>query len=361
MEHNLPKVLAIRAINGVHFRGVGKNAGRLSRIRGVATGPGRGSFVCRRRIRLAFRRPCMPADLGATAICLLGCCAAHLAAQELQPRAYIPAPMGLNYFGISYSRNVGGVLFDASLPLEDVRATGNVTTFMFGQSFGVLGRSAQALVVLPYAKANLEGLVSGAQRDLYRSGLGDAVFRYAMNLHGAPAMHMKEFLSYRQKTIVGASITVAIPTGQYDLNRIINIGTNRWGFKPEVGVSHPLGRWVVEGAAGVWLYTANQQFNGSSVRKQVALGSLQAHVVRHLPHRSWVAVDWSFYTGGRSNVNRQDRPDYMGNARWGISYAISLRPRHAIKFSYFGGYVTRVGTDIRSVGISYNIVWRKGL
>jgi hypothetical protein len=314
-----------------------------------------------RKIRLAFRSRCMPADVAARAVCLLGCFATHLAAQELQPRAYIPAPKGLNYFGISYSRNAGGLLFDPSLPLEDTRATASVATLMFGQSLGVLGRNAQALAILPYVKANLEGLVADAQRHLYRSGLGDAVFRYAMNLHGAPAMHLKEFASYRQETIIGASITVTTPTGQYDPNRIINIGLNRWAFKPELGVSRPFGKWVLEGAAGVWLYTPNHQFNGASVRKQFPLGSLQAHVVRNLPHRSWVALDLTFYTGGRSNVDRQDRPDYLGNSRWGVSYAVSLRPRHSVKFSYFGGYLTRVGSDIRSFGISYSVIWRRGL
>jgi len=291
---------------------------------------------------------------------LLSCFAAGLTGQELQPRAYIPSPVGLNYFGISYSNNVGGLLFDPSLPVEDSRVNANIVTLALGQTFGVLGRTAQGLEVLPYAEANLQGIVVGAPQHRYRSGLADATFRYAMNLYGAPAMHLKEYASYRQKTIVGASITVTTPTSQYDPNVLINIGTNRWAFKPEIGVSRALGKWTLEGAAGVWLYTSNSQYVGNSVRTEDPLGSVQAHVVRFLPHRLWLAGDVTFYTGGRSQLNGRDLPDYLGGVRLGATLGITVNPRQAIKITYFDGAVSRIGADIRSIGVSYNIVWLRG-
>jgi hypothetical protein len=209
--------------------------------------------------------------------------------------------------------------------------------------------------------ANLDGsLGGGATQYLYRSGLGDAVFRYAMNIYGAPAMHPKDFAGFRQRTIVGASVTVSAPTGQYDPARLINIGANRWGVKPEVGVSHGLGNWSLEGALGVWLYTANDRFNGNNVRTQAPLGSIQAHLVRFLPHRTWMALDGTFYTGARTQVNGRDSADYQGNTRFGASFGIAITRRHAIKISFFDGATTRVGADIRSIGVSYNSIWMRG-
>ena len=247
-------------------------------------------------------RPCRWWSRPARRALPLLCASLYLGAQELQPRAYIPTPVGLNFFSIGYSDNRGGLLFDPSLPVEDAHVQAGVVQLAFGQTLGVLGRTAQVLAVLPYVVANLDGSFAGAGHHLYRSGLGDAVFRYAMNLHGAPAMHMREFAKYRQKTIVGASITVSAPTGQYDPNLLINLGTNRWAFKPEVGLSRAIGKWTIEGAAGASIYTANSQFYGSSVRTQVPLGSLQIHVVRFLPHRAWLSGDWTLYTGGRTRV-----------------------------------------------------------
>jgi hypothetical protein len=293
-------------------------------------------------------------------VLLLSFFAVGLTGQELQPRAYLPAPVGVNYFGISYANNTGGLLFDPSLPVEDAQVNADIVTFAFGQTIGVLGRTAQVLAILPYVRANLEGRVAGSQQSIYRSGLGDATFRYAMNIYGAPAMHVKEFMHYRQRIIVGASVTVTAPTGQYDPVRLINVGSNRWAVKPEIGVSRALGKWTLEGAGGAWLFAPNDQFNGASVRTQVPLGSLQAHVVRVLPHRTWLALDWTLYTGGRTTVNGKENFDYLGNQRFGASFGIALNRRQSIKISYFKGAVTRIGGDINSIGLSYNVIWLAG-
>lgn len=293
-------------------------------------------------------------------VLLASCFAACLAAQEMQPRAYIPAPAGLNFYSIGYANNAGGLLFDPSLPLADSHVNANIVTLSFGQTLGWMGRTTQILAVLPYAEAHLNGTVAGDAQHAYRSGLGDAIFRYAMNIYGAPAMSLKEFASYGQETIVGASITVSVPTGQYDPARLINVSAHRWAFKPELGVSRAIGKWTVEGAFGVWLYTANNQFNASTLRTQLPLGSFQGHVVRFLPHRIWLALDGTFYTGGRSQVNGHDKSDYQGNTRVGVTFGIVLSRRQAIKISFFDGVLTRVGSDVRSIGVSYNVIWKTG-
>jgi hypothetical protein len=299
---------------------------------------------------------------GWVGLVLFVCFAGTLPAQEMQPRAYIPTPVGVNFFGVSYANNAGGLLFDPSLPVEDGHVNANITTFSFGQTLGVLGRTAQVLAILPYAVANLSGRLGGGDTQyLYRSGLGDVVFRYAMNIHGAPAMHLKQFASYQQKTIVGASITVSIPTGQYDPYKLINIGANRWAFKPEVGVSRAVGKWTLEGALGVWLYTANNQFYPNALRTQTPLGSAQAHLVRFLPHRTWLALDATLFTGARSQINGVDKSDYQGNTRFGATFGYAVTRRQAIRVSFFDGAVTRIGADIRSIGIAYNFIWKRGL
>ncbi len=291
---------------------------------------------------------------------LLSSCAGGLLAQELQPRAYLPAPVGLNYFGVSYANNAGGLLFDPSLPVQDARVNASVITLSFAQTLGLMGRTVQVLGLLPYVVAELNGRVAGADQYAYRSGLGDTVFRYAMNIYGAPAMSLRSYSEYRQKTIVGASVTVSAPTGQYDPARVITVGANRWGFKPELGVSHALGKWSVEGALGVWLFTANNRYAATSVRRHDPMGRLQAHIVRSLPHRTWVAFDGTFYTGARSHINGGDNYDYQGNTRLGATFGFALDKRQAIKVSFFDGVDTRVGSDVRSFGVSYNFIWQKG-
>jgi hypothetical protein len=279
--------------------------------------------------------------------------------QELQPRAYLPAPIGLGFMTISYTRNSGGLLFDPSLPVEDASVTAGVPTLAIGEALGVFGRSAQVLAVLPYVVADVSGKLGGIEQSRHRSGLADSTFRFAINLYGARAMRVQDFVKYRPKTIIGVSMTANAPTGQYDPNVLINIGANRWAFKPELGISRFVGNWAFEGALGVWLFTKNPDFYRGTVRRQDPLGSAQAHVVRLLPHRMWVAVDATFYTGGRTTVGDTIKADYIGNTRLGATLGIAVARRQLLKFSYFSGTTTRFGADIRSVSIAYQVFWQK--
>jgi hypothetical protein len=159
---------------------------------------------------------------------------------------------------------------------------------------------------------------------------------------------------------VGASLTVSAPTGQYDPNATINLGTNRWGFKPELGVARSWDKWTVEGALGVWLYRDNPRYVGNTRRHQDPIGSVQAHLVRTLPKRTWVAADGIFFSGGRSYTNGRPSNDYQGNSRFGATFGIAIKRRHSVRVSYFESVTTRVGGNLRSIGVAYSILWLKG-
>lgn len=282
-----------------------------------------------------------------------------LSGQELQPRAYLPAPIGLGFSTISYTSNSGGLLFDPSLPVEDAHVDAHVAALAVGASVPVFGRSSQVLAVMPYLVADLSGRLSGVEQSRHRSGLADSTFRFAINLYGAPAMHVEEFAKYRPRTILGASVTANAPSGQYDPNLLINIGTNRWAFKPEIGLIRVAGRWAFEGAVGAWLFTQNAKFYGGAIRKQDPLGSIQAHLVRLLPHRMWLAFDGTFYFGGRTTVGQTIKADYLGNTRFGATFGIPLARRQVLRLAYFQGATTRIGADIRSISVAYQVLWQK--
>jgi hypothetical protein len=281
-----------------------------------------------------------------------------LCAQELQPRAYLPAPVGMNFLSITYSNNSGGLLFDPSLPVENGHVSAGVPSIALGGILDVAGRTGQVLAVLPYVVADLSATATGVTQSRHRSGLADSTFRFAMNIHGAPAMHLKQFAEYRPKTVIGASITVTAPTGQYDPNLLINLGANRWAFKPELGISHFTGKWDFELALGAWLYGKNSSFYGGSFRTQDPLGSIQGHLVRLLPHRTWVALDGTFYMGGRTYVGNTVHADFQGNTRFGATFGIALDRQQALRFAYFKGATTRIGSDIASISVTYQVIWQ---
>jgi hypothetical protein len=103
--------------------------------------------------------------------------------------------------------------------------------------------------------------------------------RLSVNFYGAPALVLPEFKSYEQDLIVGASLQVSVPAGQYDDTKLVNIGTHRWFFKPELGVSKALGPWTLEFTAAAALFTDNNDFFNGNTRSQDPLYSFQGHAI----------------------------------------------------------------------------------
>jgi hypothetical protein len=279
------------------------------------------------------------------------------AAQELEPGAYWPIPVGIRVVTIVNSFNAGDLAFDPSGPIDDGSAIINTTALAFTRAFSLAGRSANAGVVVPIVGGHLEGLYLGEPAEVSRFGLGDPRLRLAINLFGAPAMAPKAFATYRQGTLVGVSVTVAPPLGQYDSAKLVNLGTNRWSFKPEVGYAHAFGQWIVEAMAGVWLFTDNTAFVGGRTRQQDPIVATQAHLTYKFTRNMWLAADANYFTGGRTTIGGRRNFDLQRNSRVGATFSKALDRHHSIRMSISRGAYTTIGADFVSVAAGYNYAW----
>jgi hypothetical protein len=287
--------------------------------------------------------------------CAVG--AGPVAAQELEPRAYSPSPVGANLALVAYGRTSGDVVFDPSVPLTDVSATVNAATIFYARSFALFGRSASAAVVVPYAWGDVEGDVFEERRRVHRSGLADTRFRLAVNLLGGPALKPAEFAQRTPRTTLGASLVVVAPTGQYDPSKLVNIGANRWIFKPEIGLSTPGGRFLFDVYAGAWLFADNPEYFGGSHREQDPLFTFQGHVSYTLRPRFWVAANATYYTGGRTTIDGVEKADLQRNSRYGVTVAVPIKRRSGVKASWSRGLTTRIGGDFDTLALGYQFVW----
>jgi hypothetical protein len=286
---------------------------------------------------------------------------APVLAQQMEPRAYSNVPIGINFALTGYAYSSGDVLTDPSLPAEGVNAKVHTLVAGYSRSLAIAGKSAQLTAIVPYARLSVDGLVDGQPASVSRSGIGDPLLRFALNLYGAPALSLAEFSGYRQKSIVGVSLAVSAPWGEYDASRLVNVGTNRWSFKPELGVSHTIGRLVLEGAVGATFFTDNDAYLGSRRREQDPLYAVQAHAVYNFRPGLWVALDYTFYSGGRTSVDGQQRNDGIRSSRWGATVALPVNRYNSIKLYASTGVVARTGTDFDLVGIAWQYRWGAGL
>jgi outer membrane putative beta-barrel porin/alpha-amylase len=279
-------------------------------------------------------------------------------AQELEPRAYTAAPTGVNFLVVAGGRSTGGVLVDPSLPVEDVQATIDSVGLGLGRTIDLFGRTALILAVVPYAWGDVSGNVGEETRQITRSGLTDPRVKLSVNLLGGRALTPREFARTARPTIVGVSLAVAPPLGQYTGRKLINLGSNRWAVKPEIGVSHAVGRWTIEGYTGLVVFSTNHEFyTGTSVRTQAPVVALQAHVSYTLRRQLWAAFDATWYSGGTTTVNGTQKSDLQRNSRVGATLSLPIGRQQSIKFSGSTGATTRIGADFRTFGAAWQLTW----
>ena len=282
-------------------------------------------------------------------------------AQNLEPRSYINTPVGLNFLLAGYGYAAGGVASDPALPLQNAHLHVHSTLLAYARALDVWGMSGKFDVVLPYAWLSGSAEVEGQPRERDVSGLADPRLRFSVNLYGAPALALPEFASYRQDVIIGASLQVSAPLGQYDPDKLVNIGTNRWSFKPELGISKALGPLTLELSTGVTLYTDNHDFFGGKTRAQAPIYSVQGHVSYDVGSGIWVAVDGTYYTGGRTTVDGVEGNDLQKNSRLGATIALPVNRHISVKLSGSTGVSTRTGSDFKAGGILVQYRWGGGL
>jgi hypothetical protein len=317
--------------------------------------------------RIKFKKSFVRAGIGKFIIAFAGIAMAFFSktgsagAQSMEPRIYSNAPVGMNFLISGYVYQQGDVLLDPSLPLKDVEAKAHTAILAFSRSLDIGGKSGKIDLIVPYAWLSASGKLNEDERSRNVSGLADPGVRFSVNLYGAPALSFEEFKSYRQDTIVGVSLLTTIPLGRYDSDKLVNVGTNRWSFKPELGISQALGRWTFEFAAAAIFFTENDEFLENQSRKQDPIYSFQGHLIYNFPRGIWAALNATYYTGGRTSIDGVKGDDLQRNWRFGATLTVPINVHHSLKFYASTGAMTRVGGDFDLAGVAWQYRWGGGL
>ena len=280
-------------------------------------------------------------------------------AQELVPRAYWPTPNGTNVFVLAYQNSSGDIVTDPSLPVVGVESDIDFLQLSYQRTFDLGGQTATVQMSLPYSRGDTEGFVENEFRQRHVAGIADTRVRLAVNLKGAPSMDAAGFQALRQdpKPIVGASILLQAPTGKYESDKLLNIGTNRWAIKPAIGAILPIGSTLLfEFEIGGWFFSDNDDFLGQT-REQGPVLSTEIHLVKRIRPGFWASLDANFYVGGRTRVGAVESDDLQRNSRIGATIVFPVRRGHALRGSFSTGAVTESGGDFNMYSISYLRIW----
>jgi len=286
-------------------------------------------------------------------------------AQDLTPRAYVVTPLRSNALLVTDIFNNGDINFEGTAPIEDATGTINGVAAGYYRSLGILGRSANVNVVLPYGTGTFDAVVLGAPFSTHRSGLFDIPVRFAVNLLGGPAMEPAQWLQWQQKTLLGASLKIVVPVGQYDPTKLINLGSNRWAFKPELGLSQRYGHWILDAYGAGWFFTKNpeffshnQYFAGTRSQTQAPIGIAELHVSYDVQPRLWVSLDGNYWYGGATTVSGVENAHTLQqNSRVGVTASVPLSRRQSLKLGFADGAYARFGGDYRILSAAWQYSW----
>lgn len=226
------------------------------------------------------------------------------------------------------------------------------------RAFDLFGRTARLDVRLPQQHARWEGPLDGVPGTADRRGLADPSLRLAVDLLGAPALRGADFNAYRAahpvNTVVGAAVTLNMPLGEYQEDKLLNLGQNRFAIQPQLGVVHTRGPWSFELTGSVAFFTDNNHFMVHRTRGQDPVLLLQGHSVYIAPSGWWVSLGTAYDWGGRSTVDRVVKDDYREDLLYGISAGLALSPKLSVQIAYVANRAqTEVGSDTDNLGLGF--------
>jgi hypothetical protein len=277
--------------------------------------------------------------------------------QDMEPRTYSAVPIDTNFLIANYVRTTGSVSLDPSLPITGVKASINTGTLAYDRTFDLFGTTASAALAVPYFEGEVSGEVFTQGKQVSRSGLGDFRLRFTDNFLGNPALSAKAFAERKPTTTAGVSLTIITPTGDYDPNNLVNIGSNRWAFRPDIGISQPIGDWFADTAVGVWLYTDNNNFFQGHVRSQAPLVVVQAHGGYNFRPGLWLAADAIYYSGSETSTNGISDHDAQTVSRYGLTLSVPVADGFSAKLAWATWLTAHNGGTFNTIGLTLQYRW----
>jgi hypothetical protein len=245
-------------------------------------------------------------------------------------------------------------------PGAEVEAT--VTMMGYARTFSLLDRSAMAAVLLPMGRISGDVTAAGKVAKESANGFGDPMLEFDINVLGPPAQkNLADALRYEPGFSVDLLADLALPVGEYDSSKSLNLGQNRWYGRLGLPVVWQLGPWVpgrrttLEFLPAVWLFGTNDNFVGQTLKTD-PMYQLDAHLTRDFTERFWGSLDGAWYTGGESSINGVAGKK-LNNLGFGFTLGYQLDDNLNLTFGYKSTVNDSGPQDLRMDGLMVTLVY----
>jgi hypothetical protein len=283
-------------------------------------------------------------------------------AEELEPRRWSHLPINTSFAGSAYAYTNADIGFDPVLKIEDTDMKLQTWAAKYIRSFSLFNKTARIDVLQAYQTGKWSGRLDGVPTTVKRSGWSDTLLRFAVNLYGAPPLQEREYAAYRaaqkNETIIGAGLSIQFPTGDYMNDKLINLGTNRFTFRPQFGVVHTRGKWSAEATGTVALHTDNTDFFNGKKLEQEPLYTINGHLIYTFLPGAWASASAGYDYGQTSTVDGVEKDDRKQNLAWALSCGFSINRYLAFKVAYLGTRTQEsIGFDSDTFAMGVSAFW----
>jgi hypothetical protein len=286
------------------------------------------------------------------------CCPSAVYAQFTDPRTYTVVPVGLNVVELDYAHAEGDASLDTSLVVVGAHFKQNEGAVSYTRNFGVLGHLGWVKVNVPFA--SVSGSTAGTNISGSTTGFGDSSLQLTALLNGGKALSEAEYAAYKPSTTLALSLTVSAPTGKYDADKLLNLGSHRWSFKPEFAVSHPFGperRWELDAYVNVEFFTENTTYHGVEILRQEPLPGVEGHISYDFTHSLWASLDLRYSFRGDTIVDGVNQNDAQELLVGGTEVSWSPSSNHSLVILFAKALVYRNAPAETRVALKYVYSW----
>lgn len=244
-----------------------------------------------------------------------------------------------------------GASFDATIAL-----TG------YARTFSLFDHAAMAAIIVPMGRISGDVTIAGRTYNQSASGIGDPMLEFDFNVIGPPAQkNIPDVLRYEPGFSVDLLTDLAIPIGEYEDTRQLNIGQNRWYGRLGLPIIWQLGSWVpgrrttLELLPAVWFFGDNNDYVGQTMKTD-PMFQLDAHLTRDLTENFWGSLDSAWYTGGRATINDVDGKS-LDNLAFGITLGYSITENINLTCGYKSTVNDNAPGDLSMDGFMVSLVY----
>ena len=250
-------------------------------------------------------------------------------------------------------------------PSHLVTPGGNVgatlALFGYGHTFSLGGRAALIAVLEPMGHLSGEVIAGGGTVRETARGFGDPMLELDVNLIGKPAQkNLADPLRYEPGFSVDLIGDLAVPIGEYDNTRSLNLSQNRWYGRLGAPIIWQIGPWVpgrrttLELLPAVWFFGTNDDFVGRTLETD-PMFQVDAHLTRDFTERIWGSLDGVWYTGGKATIDGVEG-EKLDNLGIGITLGYQINDNLALTVGYKSTINDKAPGDVQMDGFMVSLV-----